>query len=127
MANKLDGHKSNMRNIVEYKNPTRIFSMAMCLIAHMYFSRMWYIRTKEKNLHNEPHQLDVSKTTTTKSLSLDSKWKCSIWHSLYFSHSTLSKIRVPCLMCTFGKMQETTSLILGASHVDEGHRDEYVS
>lgn len=113
MINEFDRHKSNMRATKDWEIPTIIFFFYNSVhhSSHIFLQNDFCdILELCKNLHNELHQLDVSKTKG--SLGFDIKWECSIRHSFYFSHSGLSKVLVPLWMCISRKIQETMSFIL---------------
>lgn len=60
-------------------------------------------------MHKEPHQLDVSKTKRISELTSNENVQFDIF---YFSHSGLSKTRVPFQMCMSRKIQATMYLLL---------------
>lgn len=70
---------------------------------------LWYIRAMAKNLHKEAHQLDISKTKRISELTSNENVQFDIF---YFSHSGLSKTRVPFRMYMSRKTQATMYLLL---------------
>lgn len=103
----------NLRDIMDWEVSTEIFFYdRVHHSSHIFLQNdfsLCYIRAMAKNLHKEPHQLDVSKTKRISELTSNENVQFDIF---YFSHSGLSKIRVPFRMHMSRKIQETMYLLL---------------